>query len=180
MLEAAGAPEAAERPGPVGAAGSAGIVGASGGDGRPEADGSQLPAVSPIGAQDGRLSPALASPALSAEHSGGRAGGAADVRKTNPGAEGVADLRKTNPGAGGAADLWKSNSGAGGVADLRRTSDVNLPAGGGSGYGLVNVQARMQVTFGGEYGITVESEPGVGTTVTLTHPILYEDPRKGE
>ncbi|QYR23918.1 sensor histidine kinase [Paenibacillus sp. sptzw28] len=44
-----------------------------------------------------------------------------------------------------------------------------------SGYGLVNVQARLQITFGSEYGISVESERGVGTTVTLVHPIIQEE-----
>ena len=37
----------------------------------------------------------------------------------------------------------------------------------GSGVGLVNVNNRIRLLFGGEYGLTVESEPDEGTTVTV-------------
>lgn len=47
-----------------------------------------------------------------------------------------------------------------------------------SGYGLVNVQERIRLTFGREYGLTVNSELGKGTTVTLTHPIIREEERR--
>jgi two-component system, LytTR family, sensor kinase len=45
-----------------------------------------------------------------------------------------------------------------------------LLAGNGSGVGLVNVQARLQATFGPAYGLEIESAPGRGTTVTMTVP----------
>ncbi|OXM83540.1 cache domain-containing sensor histidine kinase [Paenibacillus rigui] len=41
-----------------------------------------------------------------------------------------------------------------------------------SGYGLMNVQARIRLTFGPSYGLSVDSEPGQGTTVMVIHPIL--------
>jgi len=45
-------------------------------------------------------------------------------------------------------------------------------AAGGSGYGIVNVQARVKLSFGEEYGVKVESTYGEGTTVTIVHPII--------
>ncbi|SDY31662.1 two-component system, sensor histidine kinase YesM [Evansella caseinilytica] len=40
------------------------------------------------------------------------------------------------------------------------------------GYGVVNVHARLKLTFGEEYGVNIESELNQGTTVTIIHPIL--------
>jgi sensor histidine kinase YesM len=40
----------------------------------------------------------------------------------------------------------------------------------GSGIGLQNVHGRLQATFGEEYGLQLRSEPGHGTTVTMTIP----------
>ena len=50
----------------------------------------------------------------------------------------------------------------------------------GSGVGLVNVNNRIQLLFGKEYGLTVESEPDEGTTVSICIPaVLYtEENRK--
>ena len=42
----------------------------------------------------------------------------------------------------------------------------------GSGVGLVNVNNRIQLLFGKEYGITVESEPDEGTTVSICIPAV--------
>ena len=43
-------------------------------------------------------------------------------------------------------------------------------AGRGDGIGLANVHARLQSTFGPEYGLEVESSPGQGTIVTMLVP----------
>lgn len=40
----------------------------------------------------------------------------------------------------------------------------------GSGYGMKNVQERLQLFFGESYGLTVESRSGEGTTVTVRIP----------
>ncbi|KXG10811.1 Sensor histidine kinase YehU [Anoxybacillus sp. P3H1B] len=42
------------------------------------------------------------------------------------------------------------------------------------GYGMLNVQARMQLTFGSTYGLWIDSEEGKGTTVTMIHPIVRQ------
>jgi two-component system LytT family sensor kinase len=43
-------------------------------------------------------------------------------------------------------------------------------AGRGGGIGLANVHARLQSTFGPEYGLEVESAPGEGTAVRMLVP----------
>lgn len=42
----------------------------------------------------------------------------------------------------------------------------------GSGVGLVNVNNRIQILFGKEYGLRVESEPDEGTTVSICIPAV--------
>lgn len=42
----------------------------------------------------------------------------------------------------------------------------------GSGVGLVNVNNRIQVLFGREYGLIIESEPDEGTTVSICIPAV--------
>jgi two-component system, LytTR family, sensor kinase len=42
--------------------------------------------------------------------------------------------------------------------------------GRGGGVGIANVQARLQSSFGPSYGLEIQTEPGKGTTVTMTLP----------
>jgi sensor histidine kinase YesM len=42
------------------------------------------------------------------------------------------------------------------------------------GYGLLNVQSRLVLAFGAACGLTVESERGRGTVVTVVHPYMKE------
>lgn len=42
----------------------------------------------------------------------------------------------------------------------------------GSGVGLINVHSRIQLMFGTAYGLTVESEADIGTTVTIHLPAI--------
>ncbi|MNV88488.1 hypothetical protein D3C71_1827020 [compost metagenome] len=44
----------------------------------------------------------------------------------------------------------------------------------GKSYGMLNVQARLQLAFGARYGIEVESGEGEGTRVSIHHPLLQE------
>lgn len=43
---------------------------------------------------------------------------------------------------------------------------------GSLGYGIFNVNARIKLTYGGEYGLEYSSEYGIGTTVNVWHPII--------
>lgn len=45
-----------------------------------------------------------------------------------------------------------------------------LHSGTSSGYGLANVQQRIQLFYGKKYGISIHSEPGKGTTVRVSLP----------
>jgi two-component system sensor histidine kinase YesM len=40
------------------------------------------------------------------------------------------------------------------------------------GYGVMNVHSRMVLSFGEPYGLTIESQKGKGTVVTIIHPII--------
>jgi len=52
-----------------------------------------------------------------------------------------------------------------------KLKDIFTPAAGsGNGVGLANVQARLRGLYGPEYGLTVQSTPGVGTTVSMRLP----------
>lgn len=42
-------------------------------------------------------------------------------------------------------------------------------------YGLVNVDERIKIMFGDEYGLSFDSKPGEGTKVTVTIPKLLEE-----
>ena len=42
----------------------------------------------------------------------------------------------------------------------------------GSGVGLVNVNNRIQILFGKEYGLVIDSEPDEGTTVSIHIPAV--------
>jgi len=41
--------------------------------------------------------------------------------------------------------------------------------------GVANVNDRIQLNFGRKYGLKINSQPGKGTTCTLTLPELYAD-----
>lgn len=58
------------------------------------------------------------------------------------------------------------------LARVRRgiAGEQELPSASGNGIGLRNVQERIHMTFGKEYGVTVESDKESGTTVTVTLP----------
>ena len=44
-----------------------------------------------------------------------------------------------------------------------------------NGVGVYNVQKRLKLYYGGDYGITYESRPGEGTKATITIPMNQED-----
>jgi len=86
------------------------------------------------------------------------------------------------PGAAtaGAADISGATGIAAGVPAAGDAATGRFPAVGDadarSGYGLVNVLARLKLTYGPDKcDVTVDSEPGRGTTVTLTYPVPEEE-----
>ena len=49
--------------------------------------------------------------------------------------------------------------------------DRILTEGTGDGYGVQNVHRRVQMLYGSAYGLSYKSDPGRGTTVTLSLPL---------
>jgi two-component system sensor histidine kinase YesM len=41
--------------------------------------------------------------------------------------------------------------------------------------GLINVNERIKMHFGDKYGLDINSNPGIGTKVTVCVPIIYEE-----
>lgn len=54
--------------------------------------------------------------------------------------------------------------------------ETSSPGITGKSYGMLNVQARLRLSFGDEYGIELESQEGEGTSVTIIHPLMRELP----
>ncbi|MTI80944.1 MAG: sensor histidine kinase [Firmicutes bacterium] len=51
--------------------------------------------------------------------------------------------------------------------------------GSGSGVGLSNVHERLKIIFGDEYGLTITSAPGQGTSVFVRIPLIEETSEEG-
>ncbi|MGI5839938.1 MAG: histidine kinase [bacterium] len=49
-------------------------------------------------------------------------------------------------------------------------------SGSGNGVALNNIQERIRLLFGGEHGLDIESEPGRGTTVRISVPLVFNPP----
>lgn len=65
------------------------------------------------------------------------------------------------------------------VSDLARlhrqiAGEEPAPVGSGNGIGLSNVQTRIRMAFGAEYGIQVDSQAGRGTKVSVTLPYVEQ------
>jgi two-component system, sensor histidine kinase YesM len=59
------------------------------------------------------------------------------------------------------------------LEEIRALLAASPPPGAGSpGYGIHNVQERIQLSFGSRYGLRVESTQDRGTTVEVLHPLL--------
>ena len=46
--------------------------------------------------------------------------------------------------------------------------------------GLVNIDARLKLQYGEDYGLGISSAPGDGTCVTIRLPIPEDEPQKGD
>ena len=51
----------------------------------------------------------------------------------------------------------------------------DFPEPGLSGVSLTNIQRRIRLRFGSEYGLSVDSVPGEETTVTIKLPMVFDD-----
>ena len=60
------------------------------------------------------------------------------------------------------------------LADLRAAIDSGRDA-VTNGIGLPNVQKRLKMFYGEAYGLTIDSRPGAGTTVTIVLPMKWEE-----
>lgn len=54
----------------------------------------------------------------------------------------------------------------------------SLTDGGREGFGLRTVHQRLQILFGKEYGLTLQSVEGEGTTITVTIPMQIHDDKE--
>lgn len=61
-----------------------------------------------------------------------------------------------------------------GMTEEQCRSILHREPGDNTGIGIKNVNDRIQIYFGEPYGITIESEPDVGTKVTITMPRVME------
>ncbi|BDG47584.1 sensor histidine kinase [Parageobacillus sp. KH3-4] len=84
--------------------------------------------------------------------------------------EGLLLIRVTDDGVGMSPEK---------LASLRESLSIDFTLGDTEkkmknikGYGMVNVQARLRLTFGDSYGLWIDSKEGQGTTVTIMHPII--------
>jgi two-component system sensor histidine kinase YesM len=66
------------------------------------------------------------------------------------------------------------DDGVGISEDTLKTLNTSLNAIGNrkEGYGLFNVNERIRLSYGREFGVTVKSELGKGTTVEIRHPVI--------
>lgn len=69
------------------------------------------------------------------------------------------------PGAGKGSGANWANQAVGAVRPDEETK----------GYGVLNVQARLRLTFGDKYGISLDSALDEGTTVTVIHPLIRDN-----
>ena len=69
-----------------------------------------------------------------------------------------------------------SDDGVGMTEEQCRSILTKKQKGGTGGIGLKNVNDRIKICFGSEYGITVESEQDVGTKVTVRIPKTTKEP----
>jgi two-component system sensor histidine kinase YesM len=66
------------------------------------------------------------------------------------------------------------------LAQVRATLRHDAPEPSEGGYGLVNVNQRIQLYYGQRHGLVIASEYGAGTTVSLTIPLRRQPERVSE
>lgn len=63
---------------------------------------------------------------------------------------------------------------------LKEVFSGYMPGDSKSGFGIGNVHERIQLYFGADYGLSVESEEGKGTVCSITIPCSYVRDGEGE
>ena len=58
------------------------------------------------------------------------------------------------------------------LADLNEKLTCSKPEDYSSSIGLINVQSRIKLFYGQEYGISIESQLGEGTSVKIKIPVI--------
>jgi two-component system LytT family sensor kinase len=81
---------------------------------------------------------------------------------------GTAQLRITAQDIGHEAIVTVEDAGVG--VDPRQLADVLAGRRGSDSVGLRNVDERLRATFGAGHGLTIETEVGAGTKVTMRLP----------
>jgi len=66
------------------------------------------------------------------------------------------------------------------LAQVRATLHHDAPGPSEGGFGLVNVNQRIQLYYGQRHGLVIASEYGAGTTVSLTIPLRRQPERSSE
>ena len=87
--------------------------------------------------------------------------GKGSVWVTAKGQDNVLEMAVTDNGAGMSPER---------LSQLRAMLQAERPAGETSGFALYNVNERLRLSFGPEWGITIDSAPGQGTTATIRLP----------
>lgn len=59
--------------------------------------------------------------------------------------------------------------------DAQESDPAAVPEGGGHHIGLLNTHLRIKYTYGKAYGITIDSAPGKGTTISVRLPLSHEE-----
>lgn len=90
-----------------------------------------------------------------------------------------ASVYAVDSGAPAAVQTWKLRSATTvwgwtpeTLGQLRRAFDTGKSS---LGFGLVNVHQRIRLTYGKDYGLTLDSTSGQGTVVTVRIPTIEED-----
>jgi two-component system, sensor histidine kinase YesM len=65
------------------------------------------------------------------------------------------------------------------VKEITRKMEQMTTSNNGVNIGIINVHQRIRNLFGSEYGVSIESKRGVGTTVKLHMPILEDESEGG-
>jgi two-component system sensor histidine kinase YesM len=83
--------------------------------------------------------------------------------------DGTLVLRVTDDGVGMSAEKLES------VRALVSAAPASASGTEKSGYGISNVNERIQLSFGRKFGLRFDSSPGNGTTVEIFHPLVEDE-----